>query len=111
MGLFSNKPKKMYTLGEAKRILGQEKYRGYTTVPVETENGILYQIEREAIVAEKARKERLEGTRNTQDRSKTTGRENFVNQLSGNGTYYNLEKPKYIPYSPKQSRKTDDFLR
>lgn len=110
MGLFSNKPKKMYTLGEAKRILSQEKYRGYTTVPVETENGILYLIEKELIVAEKARKERAEGIGVAQHRNKTTGRENFVNQLSGNGAYHKIEKPKYIPYLPNQSRKTD-FLR
>ncbi len=77
MGFFRKKEDRVYPLQEAIRLLKTEKYKNYTTIPV----GNGYQL-----VSEEKVKRHIEVLKIEQNSQRT----NFINGISENGLYGNL---------------------
>lgn len=87
MGLFTKKGDKIYSLKEALKLLKMPQYKDYTTVPVEDGFKLVCEVES----AKNNDDIEVDGFKQR--------RGNFVNQISGQGTYCSISTvPNYNNY-------------
>lgn len=111
MGFF-NKSNKVYSLGEAMKLLKMPKYYGYTTVPEGDGFKLVTQAEYDKIIAEQKRVEAGNAFRQQifdNEIYRKQERNAFREQISGNGIYRRMQARnndnKYPKYNDWQSAK------